>query len=142
MSNLNYNKIILAGRLIADVEMRNSQNNTAVSTFSMAVSRYTGKEKTSDFFNCVAFGKMAEFISKYFHKGSSILVDGELQLNSYTDKDGEKRHLYKVKVNNAYFVDSANSTDKSTNETSLSTKPTNKPAKIETVNDEDDELPF
>ena len=45
MSNLNYNKIILAGRLVADVEMRNSQSNTAVSTFSMAVSRYTGKEK-------------------------------------------------------------------------------------------------
>ena len=85
---------------------------------------------------------MAEFISKYFHKGSSILVDGELQLNSYTDKDGEKKHLYKVKVNNAYFVDSANSADKSANEAPPATKPTNKPAEIETVNDEDDELPF
>lgn len=142
MSNLNFNKIILGGRLVADVECRNLQNNTLVATFCMATTRHTGKEKTTDFINCVAFGKMAEFISKYFHKSSSILIEGELQLNVYTDKEGKKNRSYNVKINNAYFVDSVNSTGVSANENSSSTSSTNTPVETASVSDEDDDLPF
>lgn len=142
MSNLNFNKIILGGRLVADVECRNLQNNTSIATFCIATTRYNGKEKTTDFINCVAFGKTAEFISKYFHKSSSILIEGELQLNVYTDKEGKKNRSYNVKINNAYFVDSVNSTGVSANENSSSTPTVNTPADAASVNDEDDDLPF
>lgn len=83
------NKVILVGRLTKDVDARNA-GETVVARFTLAVDRRFKKdgEQTADFPNVVAFGKNAEFCSKYFHKGMKVVVEGRLQTGSYTNKDG------------------------------------------------------
>lgn len=86
------NKVILTGRLTADVELK-SGGNVSVANFSIAVDRgkeKDGTDKGADFPRCVAFGKTAENLSKYQGKGSNILIEGHLQTGSYTKKDGTK----------------------------------------------------
>lgn len=86
------NKIILTGRLTADVELK-SGGNVSVANFSIAVDRgkeKDGTDKGADFPRCVAFGKTAENLAKYQGKGSNILIEGHLQTGSYTKKDGTK----------------------------------------------------
>lgn len=93
------NKLILMGNFTRDPEIRYSQNdNKAVARFTIAVSRRYKQEgqPESDFFNCVAFGKTAEFIEKYFHKGMRTLVVGRIQNDNYTNKNGEK--VYSVQM--------------------------------------------
>ena len=89
------NKVILMGRLTSDPEVRYSQGaeGTAVSRYSLAVNRSYKRddEPNADFINVVAFGKRGEFAGKYFKKGQLVAVVGELRVNSYTDKDGNKR---------------------------------------------------
>jgi single-strand DNA-binding protein len=101
------NRVILHGRLVADPELRNTQNGTAVAAFRIAVDRdYKSKEagETADFVSCVAWRKSAEFIAKYFRKGSEILVEGRLQVRSYNDKDGNRRSVTEVVVDSVDFV--------------------------------------
>ena len=81
------NKVILMGRLTRDVEMFGQK--TKVARFCLAVDRNYGEDET-DFFNCVSFGKQAEFVEKYLKKGIKVLVTGRLQNNSYEDKQGNK----------------------------------------------------
>lgn len=107
MANLNFNKATLGGRLTADPELKTTQNGTPVCTFSVAVNRKANREET-DFINCVAWQKTGEFISKYFKKGSCILVCGAIQTRSWTDNSGGKRYATEVIVDDAYFVDSRN----------------------------------
>ena len=94
------NKVVLVGRLTRDPEVRYSQgaNPTAVARFSIAVDRRFKREgePDADFFNCTAFGKQAEFIEKYFRKGSRMLVSGRVQNDNYTNKNGEK--VYSVQI--------------------------------------------
>ena len=104
MANLNFNKVILGGRITADPELKQTPQGVSVLTFSIAINR-KGKDAT-DFINCVAWRNTAEFISKYFQKGSSIALDGSIQVRSYQDKDDNKRQAVEVVVNDAYFVDS------------------------------------
>lgn len=108
MSNLNFNKVIMGGRLTADVELKTTQSGVFVCTFSVAVNRKATKdaEPKADFFNCVAWRNTAEFVSKYFKKGSSILVIGNLQNRSWTDNYGIKRYATDVVVDEVHFVDS------------------------------------
>ena len=93
------NKLILMGNLTRDPEVRYSQgSNMAIARFSVAVNRRFVRDgdPDSDFFNCTAFGKQAEFVEKYFHKGSRMLLTGRIQNDNYTNKNGEK--VYSVQV--------------------------------------------
>ena len=110
MSNFNLNKVILGGRLTADVELKQTQSGVSVSPFTIAINRnYTqGNQQQTDFINCVAWRKTAEFISKYFKKGSSICVTGEIQVREWTDSNNQKRYATEVIVAEAMFVDSKN----------------------------------
>ena len=100
------NKVILIGRLTADAELKQTQNGTSVARFSLAVNRRYSKdnEQTADFINCVAWKHTAEFICKYFRKGSMIAVSGRIQTGSYTDNNGVKRYTTDVVVEEAYFT--------------------------------------
>lgn len=101
------NIVTLGGRLTRDVELRYTQMQTAVASFSIAVDRdYPNKQtgqRECDFINCVAWKGNAEFINKYFHKGEMIIVAGRLQMREYTDKQGQKRTAAEVVVEHAYF---------------------------------------
>ena len=100
------NKVILQGRLTADVELKNTQNGVSVCSFTLAVDRSYG-EKKADFINCVAWRNTAEFIAKYFGKGKMLIAVGELQVRQYTTNNGEKRYATEVIVNEANFAGDA-----------------------------------
>lgn len=102
------NKVILLGRLTKDPEERRSGDMT-VTRFTIAVDRRTKDGQTADFPSCVSFGKTAEFIAKYFHKGMKIALDGHLQTGSYTNKDNQKVYTTDVVVENAEFAESKKS---------------------------------
>lgn len=106
------NSIIVQGRLTKDPELRYTQSQTPVASFSIACDHdYApqGQERQTDFFDCVAWDKRGEFVSKYFHKGSMIFVSGRLQIRNWTDKDGNKRRSAEIVVNNVYFGDTKKS---------------------------------
>lgn len=104
------NKIILCGRLTKDPEVRFSNTtNIAFCKFTIAVDRRfkkQGEEKKTDFFNCTSFGKTGEFISKYFQKGSKILITGSVQNNIWQDQEGKKHYNIEIAIEEAEFVDS------------------------------------
>ena len=112
------NKVILVARLCRDPEVRYTQgeNASAIARFSVAVNRrFKNAEGNydADFINCVAFGKSAEFIEKYFKKGMAIGITGRIQTGNYTNKDGVKVYTTDVVVEEAEFVESKNSGDAS-----------------------------
>lgn len=104
------NHIVLMGRLTRDPELRHTQSNIAVASFTLAVDRdfgsRDGNEKQTDFIDCVAWRSTAEFVSKYFAKGRMAVVSGRLQLRDWTDRDGGKRRSAEVIVDNVYFGES------------------------------------
>ena len=104
------NHITIMGRLTRDPEMRSTQSGVAVASFTLAVDRdFGGKdggEKQTDFIDCTAWRHTAEFVSKYFSKGRMAVVSGRLQIDNYTDNDGNKRKSAKVIADNNYFGDS------------------------------------
>lgn len=112
MANFNFNKVIMGGRLTADPELRQTPQGISVTTFSIAVNRrFTrnndGSQPTADFFNCTAWRTNAEFITRYFKKGSCICIVGTLQNRSWTDQQtGQKRYATDIVVDEANFVDS------------------------------------
>ena len=110
MANFNLNKVILGGRLTSDVEVKQTQSGVAVCSFSLAVNRRYSKDgnQEADFINCQAWRQTAEFICKYFKKGSSICVTGAIQTRSWEDQSGQKRYATEVVVDEAYFVDGKN----------------------------------
>ena len=112
MSNLNLNKVVLCGRLTADPELKQTQNGIAVVSFALAVNRRFSRgadgqnNSQADFINCVAWRQTAEFISRYFKKGSSLCVTGSIQTRDWTDNNGQRRYSTEVVVDDAMFVDS------------------------------------
>ena len=104
------NHITIMGRLTRDPELRYTQSQTPVASFSLAVDRdfggRDGGEKQTDFIDCVAWRQTAEFVSKYFTKGSMAVVSGRLQIRDWTDRDGGKRRSAEVVVDNMYFGES------------------------------------
>ena len=104
------NHITIMGRLTHNPEMRSTQSGVAVASFTLAVDRdFSGKdggEKQTDFIDCTAWRHTAEFVSKYFSKGRMAVVSGRLQIDNYTDNDGNKRKSAKVVADNIYFGDS------------------------------------
>ena len=146
MSNLNLNKVVLAGRLTNDVELKQTQSGVSVCSFNIAVNRRFAKdqEQTADFINCTAWRQTAEFISKYFHKGSSICIVGSIQTRSWKDNNGNNRYATEVVADEAMFVDGKSDAQG----TEISTPPNYTPnahKMQETPNFEemvDDSLPF
>lgn len=109
------NKIIIMGRVVADAELRQTASNVSNVKFTVAVDRnYTpqGQEKQTDFISVVAWRQTAEFISKYFSKGSMIVVEGSLQTGSFTDKNGVKRYTTDVIADQVYFAESKKNAEK------------------------------
>lgn len=108
MANFNINKVILGGRLTSDVELKQTQSGVPVAQFSLAVNRKYSKDgqQEVDFINCTAWRSTAEFIAKYFRKGSSLCIVGSIQVRSWEDQNGQKRYATDVVVDEAMFVDS------------------------------------
>ena len=103
-------KVFLQGRLVADPELRKTQQGTPVASYRLAVDRgYKSKDpnaQNADFVNIVSWRNTAEFVSRYFTKGRMMLVEGRLQMRDYTDKDGNRRVAAEVVTDNVYFCDS------------------------------------
>lgn len=102
-----YNKVIMMGRLTRDPELKTTPNGVSVCTFSIAVDRrfqVKGEERKADFFNVVAWRQSGEFVSRYFKKGSLILVEGELQTRSYTNKDGQNVNVVEIIAERVSFT--------------------------------------
>lgn len=138
------NHITIMGRMTRDPELRRTGSGVAVTSFTLAVDRdFSGKdggEKEVDFIDCVAWRSTAEFVDKYFGKGSMAVASGRLQIRSWTDKDGNKRRTAEVVADNVYFGDSKRSdsyTQASANPSSSA--PVQDFAMIE---DDDAQLPF
>jgi single-strand DNA-binding protein len=102
------NKVIIAGRMTKDPELRRTPAGVAVTSFTLAVDRDfkdQNGEKATDFIDVVVWRNTAEFVSKYFSKGRVAIVDGRLQIREWTDKDGGKRRNAEVQAENVYFGD-------------------------------------
>ena len=102
------NSVQLIGRLTRDPEVRYTDSGASIARFGLAVDRRFKQENgaDADFINIVAFGKTAEFIEKYFHKGMKIALNGRIQTGSYTDKDGKKVYTTDVVAENVEFCES------------------------------------
>lgn len=146
------NVVVLMGRLVADPELKQTQNGTSVCSFRIAVDRNVANKQTgerqADFINITAWRQTAEFVCKYFRKGSMIAIEGSLQTRSYTDKDGNNRTAYDVVANNVSFTGSkAESGTRDANVATFEVPATafssGSNGDFEVVNDqEDDDLPF
>ena len=102
------NSVCLMGRLTADPELKSTQSGVSVCNFRIAVDRtYTpkGQEKQTDFINIVTWRGTAEFVSRYFHKGQLVAVQGSIQTSQYTDRDGNKRTTFDVVADNVFFAE-------------------------------------
>lgn len=124
------NHIIIMGRFVKDPELRYTQSQTPVASFTLAVDDdYTGKDgnKTTQFIDCVAWRQTGEFVSKYFEKGKQAVVSGSLHMRDWTDRDGNKRRNAEVNVEHIYFADS---------------KKTESAPRVADVEADDDELPW
>ena len=137
------NHIVIMGRLTRDPELRYTQSQTPVASFSLAVDRdfggRDGGEKQTDFIDCVAWRSTAEFVSKYFAKGRMAVVSGRLQIRNWQDKEGNKRRSAEILADSVYFGDSKRDGDGG--------KPKGEPTYDPTggfsqLADDDSELPF
>lgn len=144
-----FNKVILIGNLVADPELKETQSGTKVTSFRIAVSRrYTkGENKQTDFIDVVCWRQTAEFVTRYFRKGSAMLVCGQLQTRTWTDQNGQKRYVTEVVADEVSFVERKGSTDGYTHESAP--MPTEPPAYSSPMGDSsfeelatDDDLPF
>ena len=142
------NHITIMGRLTRDPELRRKGSGLAVASFCVAVERdwpnkETG-EKEVDFIDCVAWRQTGEFISKYFTKGSMIVVSGRLQIRSWTDKDGNKRKTAEIVADNVYFGESKkkDTSNPYNTPTSYGSYITPTPSEFAMFDDDDAQLPF
>lgn len=117
------NKAILMGRMTRDPEVKYTDGGATIARFSLAVDRrfkQEGAEQTADFISCVAFGRTAEFIEKYFRKGSKAALEGHIQTGSYTNKDNVKVYTTDVIVENIEFAESKAASGNQNNEENTS----------------------
>ncbi len=146
------NHITIMGRLTRDPELRRTGSGVAVTSFTVAVDRdfggRDGGERETDFIDCVAWRQTGEFVSKYFTKGSKIVVAGRLQIRGWTDKDGNKRRTAEVVADNVYFGESRRGSETATAAPSAPSfgsysAPASAPASDFAMLDDDDaQLPF
>ena len=135
------NKVILIGRLTKEPELRYTQSNIPVTTFTLAVNRVASEEP--DYINIVVWRKQAENCSKYITKGSQVAIDGSIQVRNYEDKNGQKRYVTEVVAENVQFLDSKNKVKQEANEYNESSiKTETKALESLNVNIENSDLPF
>ena len=111
------NKVIIMGRITRQLELRKTQNNKSVLSFSVAVDRgynKLGEEKLTDFINVVCWGKTADFVATYFIKGQLIALEGALQTRQYQDSKGNTRYITEVVADNVYFTGDRRKTETET----------------------------
>ena len=137
MANFNLNKVILGGRLTADPELKQTPQGVSVTSFSVAINR-RGKEQQADFINCIAWRQTAEIICKFFKKGSSICIVGNIQVRTWNDNNGNKRYATEVIADEVHFVDSR---DEQSAAQGAPTFTTAQAPQFEEISPEDD-LPF
>lgn len=136
------NKVIIIGRNTKDIELRQTTSGTLVVEFSVAVNRTfknANGERESDFFNCIAFSKLAETISKFVKKGDQVGVEGRLQTRNYTNKEGKKIYVTEIIVENVEFLQTKKQEEQKP--TMLAETDPFNGANFEKVN-VDDDLPF
>ena len=141
------NTVALMGRLTYEPELQVTKSGVSVIRFTIACDRnYSakGEERKADFIDCIAWRQTAEFISRYFHKGSMIAVEGSIQTENYTDKDGNRKKQVQVVANNVSFCGS-----KAENEGGSQAYSQPAPSyanadnsDFEEIVDDDDDLPF
>jgi single-strand DNA-binding protein len=136
------NHIVIMGRLTRAPEYRTTSSSLSVANFTVAVDRdFSGKdggEKETDFIDCVAWRKTAEFLTKYFTKGSMIVVSGRLQIRQWKDKDGNNRRSAEIVADNVYFGESKNSNSGGNSDNSVA----NHASDFAPLDDDDAQLPF
>ncbi|WP_036225952.1 single-stranded DNA-binding protein [Mesoaciditoga lauensis] len=142
---MNYNKVILVGRITHDPELKATTSGTEIVNFQLAVNRY-GKDKQADFFRIVCFGRSAEFVSTYVKKGTLLLVEGSLRNNVWEDSTGQKRSNTEIIANRVEIMEKKGS---NTFEEAPSTPDEEPEEDIPEINegeelegDEGDEIPF
>lgn len=136
------NCAVVMGRLTADPEVRQTPSGVSVCRFTLAVERQyakQGEERQADFIDILAWRATAEFVGKYFQKGSMIAVQGSIQTGSY-EKDGIKRRTFEIVADNVSFCGSKNDSASTTNQAAPSFS--NADATEFTASEDDDELPF
>ena len=147
------NKVILMGRLTRDPEVRYSSGETAtaVARFTLAVDRRFARrdsDQTADFIGCVAFGRNAEFIEKYFRQGMRVTICGRIQTGSYTNRDGQKVYTTDVVVEEQEFAESKAASEANRNASGYQSAPAPSPASaagdgfMNIPDGIDEELPF
>lgn len=136
------NNITLMGRLTAEPDYRTTQSGVAFARFTLAVERdyQQNGEKQTDFLDITAWRSTADFVSKYFHKGQLVAVNGSLQTDTYTDKDGNKRKSWNVQAQHVYFAESKR--DGSQQQSNSGNKNVNVEANSNFMPIADDDLPF
>ena len=135
------NNIVLLGRMTRDPELRQTAGGVSVTTFTLAVDRdYApqGQDRETDFIDCVAWRGTAEFVAKYFVKGSMAAVFGRLQIRNWTDREGNRRRSAEVAVEHVYFGGS-----KPAGQSTPAAGPANGyPNDFSQLADDDSEFPF
>ncbi len=138
--------VALMGRLTYEPELRKTPSDVSVLRFQVACDRSyqrAGAERQADFIDCVAWRQTAEFISRYFHKGSMIAVEGTIQTSNYTDKNGNNRKQTEVLANNVSFCGSKSESGNMDIEPESAAKYSNTDnSDFEEIVDDDDDLPF
>ena len=134
------NKVILMGRLTKDPELRYTNNKTPVCSFTIAVNNGYGEKQQTDFINCVAWNKTAEFVTKYFTKGKMIIVIGRITTRSWETQDGKRAYATEVVANEVNFGESKTSPQLNTSQTAA--QPPMQDDDFTPLDEEDDDLPF
>lgn len=142
------NTVALMGRLTYEPELRTTPSGVSVLRFQVACDRSyqrAGAERQADFIDCLAWRQTAEFISRYFHKGSMIAIEGSIQTSNFTDKNGQNRKTTEVVVNNASFCGSKNESGSAPAQAFQQPAPSYASADssdFEEIVDDDEDLPF
>ena len=137
------NKVILMGRLTKDPELRYTNNKTPVCSFTIAVNNGYGEKQQTDFINCVAWNKTAEFVTKYFIKGRMIIIaDGRISTRSWETQDGKRAYATEVVANEVNFGESKTSPQLNTPQTAAQPPMQDDDDDFTLLDEEDDDLPF
>lgn len=131
------NKVILMGRLTKDPELRYTNNKTPVCSFTIAVNNGYGEKQQTDFINCLAWNKTAEFVTKYFAKGKMIIVIGRIATRSWETQDGKRAYATEVVANEVNFGET-----KSSQQTATQPPMQYDDDDFTPLDEEDDDLPF
>ena len=135
------NKMILQGRFTKDVDLRTTQNDNSVASFTIAWSEKYGQTEQSLFMNCVAWNNQAEFISKYFKKGDMVVIEGKITSGSYENEKGDKRYVTELIVEKAHFCGSKQDSKQQQFSGDLNTYSSGTDEDFKSMSDDDD-LPF